>query len=213
MWQEEIQNGATWTWSDFLQAVQKGDPSKPGASRKFWRQQRTHVIARRWADVVGKEHFTVVTVPPAGSPSHILLDRFSSVLGVDPSGFAPPLRRNQSIGVASALVLRALNERLENDPLPNAKYQKFVKTRLAKNGLAGRASQEPSAGLDASWVRKRSEQAISRLRELDVAVVGDLAELRPAKVPGVDPSTVGEGEQLDAALDGLVHLISMWSRS
>jgi len=213
MWQEEIQNGATWRWEEFLHAVEHGNPEIKGPSRQFWRQQRTALIARRWAETVGRENFTLVTVPPPGAPPEVLLDRFCEVLGVETTDFAPPRRRNPSIGVASALVVRALNERLGDGTLPRARYNQLVKTTLAKNGLAHRAASEPTAGFSARWVRRRSEQMIERFEKLGVRVVGDLGDLRPARVPGVNPSKVSERDQLDAAIDGLVQLVQVWPPS
>jgi hypothetical protein len=48
---------------------------------------------------------------------------------------------------------------------------------------------------------------ITRLRELGVRVVGDLEDLRPVPVPGVDPSSVSDSERLDAAVAGLEGLV------
>jgi hypothetical protein len=213
MWQEEIQNGATWTWEEFLAAVRSGDQSVKGPSLQFWRQQRLPSIAGRWSKVVGRENFTLVTVPPAGTGPNVLLDRFSQVLGVDNAGFTPSRRKNASIGVASALVIRALNERLGDGRLTATQYKQLVKATLAKEGLAHRSPPEPHAAFDARWVRARSSAMIARLAELGVPVVGDLSDLAPSKVPGVNPSKVSDREQLEAAIDGLAHLIWVWSRS
>jgi hypothetical protein len=54
---------------------------------------------------------------------------------------------------------------------------------------------------------------LDRFRLLDLNVVGDLNDLTPAKVPGVNPSKISDREELDAALDGLAHMIRVWSRS
>jgi hypothetical protein len=54
---------------------------------------------------------------------------------------------------------------------------------------------------------------LERLKLLDLNVIGDLNDLTPAKVPGVNPSRINDREELDAALDGLAHMIRVWSRS
>lgn len=213
MWQEAVQNGATWTWPEYLDGVRAGDRSLPGPGRSFWRHQALAGIARRWAAVVGLERLTVVTVPPAGSPPGALWDRFASVVGVDPASCVPAARVNASLGAPSAQVMRALNERLAAQGLSEAAYHRFVKHRLAKRALSERASVEPRVGLDADWVRPRSEALVQRLEDLGVPVVGDLRELVGTAVPGVDPASVDAGDQLDAAVDALSELIRMWSRS
>jgi hypothetical protein len=212
MWQEEIQNGSTWSWDEFIDAIQHGNPGVRGPSRQFWRHQRTPAIAARWSRIVGKEDFRLITVPPAGAPPEMLLERFATAFGIDVTGFAPPKRRNQAIGAASATMLRELNLRLDGE-LPHHKYNQLVKHGLAKNGLSARRDQEATVGYNARWVRRRSAAMLERLKLLDLNVIGDLNDLTPSKVPGVNPSRINDREELDAALDGLAHMIRVWSRS
>lgn len=212
MWQEEVQNGSTWTWDEFIFAVEHGNPGVRGPSRAFWRHQRTPAIAARWSRVVGKENFTLVTVPPPGAKPTVLRDRFATALGIDVSDFSPPNRRNQAIGAASAMMLRELNARLGGE-LPHEKYNQLIKHSLAKTGLAARRDQEAAVGYNARWVRRRSQAMQERFEMLNLNVVGDLNDLTPVKVPGVNPSRINDREQLEAALDGLAHMIRVWSRS
>ena len=48
---------------------------------------------------------------------------------------------------------------------------------------------------------------MARLAELDLRVVGDLAELKATAVPGVHTRRVSAEQQLEAAVDGLVYLL------
>ena len=65
-------------------------------------------------------------------------------------------------------------------------------------------------GFTAEWVDVRAARQIDRLRELDVRVVGDLEDLRPVPLTGVDPSTCPPEDALAAAVDSLAYLVSVW---
>ena len=213
MWQESVKNGESGTWDEYVEAVRHGDPKRPGPARRFWRHQAATPIARRWALGVGAERFTLVTLPPAGAPPGLLWERFCSVVGLDPALFVLPSVGNESLGAASAQVMRDLNERLAG-ALSTADYNRLVK-RLAKQGLAPRrrgAPGEPAIGYDDPWVAERAQAMIDGLTRLGVRVVGDLEELRPAPVSGVAPSDVPVDAQLGAAVDAVAHLLLMWPK-
>lgn len=207
MWQESVQNYGTATWPDFVEAVREGDRENSPTARWFWKHQGIGNMARRWSHLAGKDHFWLITVPPPGQPSSLLWKRFTETAGIDDTDFQLEVRRNPSIGAASAFVLRALNERLTTDPLTKNAYQRHIKHRLAKSGLAHRDVDEPKLGLDASWVVERGLVEMEKLRGLDLTVVGDIEELRPQPVPGVGAEAITAQTQLEAALDGLEQLI------
>jgi hypothetical protein len=211
MWQESVQNGGVQTWESYLSAVRAEPKLRDGPGRKFWQHQGLASIASRWSTAVGKERFTLITVPPPGSPSSLLWDRFAQVLGIEPSAVTLGVRANPSIGPASAMVLRAMNERMEQDPLSRKAYNRFVKHLLAKEILAQRGVSEPTLGLDDAWVIERGEREVAALRALDLRVIGDLEELRPAPLKGIAPQEITVEQQLDAAVDGLVEVIRRWS--
>ena len=52
---------------------------------------------------------------------------------------------------------------------------------------------------------------IKEFRQLPVKVVGDLDDLVPMPVPGVDPAGIELRDQLDAAVDGLAEAMTLWS--
>jgi len=210
MWQESVQNNWTATWPDFLDEV-RAESGKPGVGSWFWRQQRVAGVARRWVEVVGKDHFTLITVPPKGSPPHLLWERFAGVCGLDGTAYNLDVLANPSIGAASAMVLRDLNEALADENLPNAAYLQFVKHSLAKRGLVHRQREEPVLGLDEDWVRERGELEVTRLRKQGLRVVGDLDELTPLPVPGVHTDDIPLELRYAAAIDGLAHSMVKWS--
>ena len=211
MWQEGLKNGAPWHWPDYLRDIERaGKGSETGHSRKFWRHMSYPVIARRWSEVVGPDRFTLVTVPHPGAAPKLLWDRFCSVVGLDPAPFdLSSGRTNASLGGASALVLRSLNEALPPGT-SRERYHAVVKHSLARHGMSARAATEPAIGFTGDWVAERASVQIERLRALGVTVVGDLEELRPVAAAGLDPSEVPVEEQLDAAVAALAYLVQVW---
>ncbi len=144
MWQESVKNGEAGTWAEFVGAVRHGDPRQPGPARRFWRHQAATPIARRWSRGVGADAVTIVTLPPAGSADDLLWRRFCTAVGLDPEPFDLTRAANESLGAASAEVMRTLNERL-GGALSTHDYNAVVK-RLAKRGLAPRRDREQPIG-------------------------------------------------------------------
>lgn len=212
MWLESMQNGATTTWQDYLDAVRRRD-RKSAAGRNFWRHQDIPAVAARWADTLGRDRFTLVTVPPKGAPSDLLWRRFTTVLGIEASDYDLDVLANPSIGLATALVLRRLNERLRVDGKLPAGYDRLVKHTLAKRGLVDRQGQEPRLGLDERWVTTAGKQQLAELRDAGFRVVGDLDELTPLPVPGVHADEVTTEQQLAASVDGLAVMFEAWQES
>jgi hypothetical protein len=211
MWTESTQNRGVRTWEEFLEAVRNEDMSqKPG--RWFWKHQRLSEIASRWSDAVGRDHFTLITVPPAGAPPGVLWDRFAAVAGIPDGLCDTEVRSNPGIDAASALVLRALNERLALDEFTPQQYQRLVKGALAKQGLVKRGRESVPLGIDDRWVRRRSKDELTKLRKLDLRVVGDIAELEARPVPGVHTKNVSAEQQLEAALEGLAFMVNRRAR-
>lgn len=209
MWQESIQNGGKLTWAAFLKGVRE-----ERRGNQFWRQQGVATWAKRWSGVVGTENVVLVTAPPKGAPANLLWERYAGVVGIDPASCDLEVTSNPSLGLASTLVLRQLNEALADKPLKRSEYHSRVKRVLAKQGMAQHRREEPVLGLDESWVYARSEKEIAALRKTGCPVVGDLAELTSYAVPGVQPSDVSVEEQLAAAVRGLSHAVRdlTWAR-
>lgn len=213
MWIETVQNRGKRTWPEFLDGVRSRDGAvKPGPW--FWKHQRISEITERWMDAVGRDHFTLVTVPPKGAPPSVLWERFCQVAGIEPTLVdLDDVRANPGLDAASALVLRALNERLEGLDLSARDYDRLVKHSLAKRGLVQRGREKVPLGLDEAWVRRRSRSDLQKLRSLAPRVLGDLAELEAVAVPGVHTDDVTGEQQLEAALDGMAFLITTMARA
>lgn len=143
MWQETVQNGRAWGFEDYLADAEAKRPhategtwdkQTPGGT--FWRQQHQARILGVWADLVGAEHTTLVTLPHPGADRDLLTQRFEELLGLPVgSGFAerrPPQTGNPSLGLPSVLVLRQLNELLDARGLSYPAGHKLRKAVLAK---------------------------------------------------------------------------------
>ena len=66
--------------------------------KRFWRQQSAGQIVQRWAEGVGADHVTVITVPPPGAPSELLWQRFCQVAGIAAADWVEAPRANESLG-------------------------------------------------------------------------------------------------------------------
>lgn len=204
MWQEAMQNRRSWSWQEYVEAVRTGTGD---AGKAFWRQQGADRIIRTWASVLGKDAVTVITVPPKGAPSGALWDRFCEVLGVEQVEWADAPRANESLGLASALMMGRLNERVAG--AERATYNKRVKS-LAKKVLPARQAREDSIGFAVPpWLVERSERRDQGIAAAGVRILGDLHELQPLDIAGGDPTSPATEQQLEAALDLLAALVQM----
>jgi hypothetical protein len=199
MWQEALKNGQHITYDDYVAAVSE---RAEGLGRRFWREQEAAAISKRWGEAPGVAGVTVVTVPRPGAPFDLLWQRFAEALGVEPAGVEMPASANESLGAASAEVLRLLNSRVED--LDYGQYVRRVKQPLAKRTLGRRRAEEPAVGFEPPpWLQQRSRRMIAALRDSGARIIGDLAELEPLTVPGVAPGAVPVEDQLAAAVAGL----------
>ncbi len=214
MWQETVQNGRTWTFDDYRAGVESWRPGHrddsrepPESGRTFWRQQNLVRIARTWSSLGAP--VSLVTVPPPRAPREQLWERFCAVLRTPPAGFAPARMDNESVGAASTLVIRRLNELLEEAGLPFPEGTDLRKGLLAKQVLAARRGEEPAIGLPvAPWVREHAAHMVAALTDLGVSLIGSWDDLVPVDVPGVDPSTIDAALVAEAAVAGLAGVLA-----
>ncbi len=218
MWQETVQNGRTWTFADYLAGARDSRPRperRPEevttAGKTFWRQQNVVRLSRNWSAAGAR--VVLLTVPPPGAPKDVLRDRFLSVLGVSADGLVAAPEANESIGAASAMVLRRVNELLEEAGLPSPAGQHLRKTVLAKAVMAARRGSEPAIGLPVEpWVHAHAATMVARLEDLGVELVGEWSDLTPVDVPGVDPAAIDGADIAEAASAALAGLLAQQIR-
>ena len=214
MWQETLQNGRSWSWAEYVAGVEADRPgARDGrpvtdAGRAFWIQQDLARMAGTWAEVFGVEQVTVVTVPPPGADRDLLWERFAAVAGPELAGLGGVPEANESLGAASALVVRRLNELLDEAGVPFPRGHEVRKRLLTKQVLAARRADEPAIGLPvAAWVPEETARQRRALEDLGVRLVGEWDDLAPVPVPGIDPADVTEAEVTEAAVAGLSGLV------
>ena len=192
-WQENLQNGLTWTWAEFCASVTDQPGAPAAAGDRFWKQHDLPSIVERWSAAVGTDHVHLVTVPPTGTASEVLWHRFGEAIGVDLSRYpvqVDRVDRNAGLDRAAAEMLLRLNTAL-GERLDRAAYAQHVKRVISKQVLGSRVPRLPirlEPG-DFDWATERSLQVVATLERSGVDVIGDLAELIPAAQPAVDPAS------------------------
>ncbi|WP_232679419.1 hypothetical protein [Nocardioides sp. R-C-SC26] len=219
MWQESLQNGHSWTWEEYLDAAEAARPGErgsqagsAGAGTHFWRRQGLARVVRNWSAVAGTDGVTVVTVPPAGSPSGVLEERFAGACGVPIETGLDLDRRNESLGLASSLALRQLNENLDarGRAYPAGAYVR--KRVVAKTVLAARRAAESPLRVDPMpWMHQESTRLRAAVERAGVGVVGDLDDLVPRPVPGVGVGEVDGADVAASALAALAELVVLYA--
>ncbi|MGZ6796564.1 MAG: hypothetical protein ACXVEU_12970 [Nocardioidaceae bacterium] len=183
-WQQHVKTRSNVTYQAFVERVVQRK------ARHFWSVQDVASVAQRWGGRLPPDRVHVVTVPPAGAPLDVLLTRFCSAVGLDPSG----LRRDQaatndSMGYEQTELLRRVNLAL-GDRLPNPRqgYNSTVKFWFAEAVLAQQPVKQrlalPPERWD--WCRAVSREIVEQIEQAGYDVVGDLADLIPQQ-----PRTVG----------------------
>lgn len=163
----------------------------------------------RWLAHLPAERVHVVTVPPPGADRGLLWTRFLSVGGLD-EAWAPLEARaaNESVGVAEAQVLRALNGALGGRSRRGRSLHPLVRDVVA-GALAGR----PTARVELPpahhpWVSDDAAATRTWLEASGVHLVGDLADLEPPAVSTtyVDPD-VPHPDVVAAAVAALAAVV------
>lgn len=216
MWQETVQNGRSWTWEEYVDGAAASAPGngrgvadRETAAGTFWRQQHLARIVGDWAARVGAERTTLVTLPPPGADRSVLPTRFAEAAGLPIDTAAPVPVANESLGLASVLMLREVNEALTAQGLAFPQGTRLRKKVLAKTALAALTSDEPRLGLEVTdWVRTQTAATVETLRGSGVRLVGTWDDLDPVTVRGASPAEVDTTLVARAAVTGLVEVIA-----
>ncbi len=152
-WQTAVRSGRTDSWPDFRKRIRRagGLRSRMGkfsdqTAARFRRFQDVPRMLQAWGQQVPPERLHVVTVPASSTDPRLLWERFAGVIGLDPDLCPTPERANESLGYASAELLRRVNVALGEVPL--SEYNATVREHLAGQVLAPRSAQEARPRLD-----------------------------------------------------------------
>jgi hypothetical protein len=201
-WQQAVVLGSTITWQEFADSVRTPDGGSLRAGMGFAMSHDLLAVLDVWGRVVPPDRIHLVTVPPAGAPTELLLRRFAHAVGIPAEAWrtdVPP--RNDSLGAVEVETLRRLNVHLAGQ-LPAAAYRFVVEQGIREHWRfeGSRRLVLPAADLD--WVAQRSEALIAVLGERGYDVTGHLDDLRPALLASTVASTVASaGDRFDEVSD------------
>jgi hypothetical protein len=191
-WQQDLRNGATASYEDWLRVVLDPDRPKPSP---FWRPHHHDQAVARWADAVGPERVTVIA---ADERDHAFTLRvFERLVGLRPGTLAAvPELANRSLSLYESEALRALNVEFAARGIGKAQQSTIGHAGVAFE-LRTRpiGSSEPRIETPQWAVDRAGEIArdmVSAIAGSGVHVVGDLDSL--AEVPATrtdgDPGPV-----------------------
>jgi hypothetical protein len=206
-WQQRVQARHTYPYDEFLRAVVARDE----LAADLWLNQDLGRVLEHWSAHVPPGRIHVVTAPQVGSEGS-LLDRFCSVVGLDPAGLqSSAARSNKSLGFAQAELLRRVNVAL-GDRFPSSR-QGYA--RLGKVFLAGRVLQRQAAEPlrlppeYAEWCTSTTDAWIAQVREAGYDLVGRASDLRPSPEAFAAAPEVDERLLLEVAVTALADVLEV----
>ncbi|HET7689634.1 MAG TPA: hypothetical protein VFK41_04610 [Nocardioidaceae bacterium] len=210
IWQTGARNYGVRPWRTFVSELTAEPENRANAAwRRFLRVYDVPRMLDSWLAHVPRERVHVVTVPQSGAEPDLLWRRFAATVGVDP-GVATqlPAPANESIGHASAELVRRVNTALGHDR--SMAVHKASTVVLSDQILARRRSSETpvtgNAALRAFGARWNGVVRDAVLAS-GVSVSGDLDDLPLEPADGPDrlsrPTT---DEVLSAAADSIEQL-------
>jgi hypothetical protein len=189
-WQQYVQNGLRTRYPMWLDHMLNKPPyEKPTPT--FWRRHSHGDLVRRWADVVGPDHLTVIVLDE--SNRRMLLDTFEALLAL-PSGVLQPEEglTNRSLTAGEIEVIRRINEEFKARNWPDSMYGAIARNGIAKQLLVRQPSRDEPTILTPTWAlegaAKRGAAAVASIEATGVRVIGDLASMSaiPDPAPGAD---------------------------
>jgi hypothetical protein len=193
-WQQHVRNTHTQSYRGYLERRSRERGELPPAQMQeiwdterhqtFWRSYAYGALVRRWQSLVGDQQVRVVTLPPPGSPSNLLWDRFRAALDVaalpETAPKLPPFIANMGSTRAEAIFLHALNVEAKRRGW-NRKTANELQQRLLSSGFLERPSRGGPLLLPGAYltrVRAWADIDIADVSSTGVSVYGDVEDLR-----------------------------------
>ena len=188
-WQQFIQNQNTFGFEEFLRkTLDDPHPTKPPV---FWRRHRHDDLVRRWADLVGPDHVTVVALNEGDRD--MVLRAFEQITGLRAGTLEPdPTIQNRSMTVPEIETIRAFNIAFKEKKLPSLLYMRIMRfgaTFVMQQRTP--SPDEPKLELP-DWsvepIREIATEMMDGIRATGVRVVGDLNDMLYVPKPRVGPA-------------------------
>ena len=188
-WQQFIQNQNTIAFEEFLKkTLDDPHPAKPPV---FWRRHRHDDLVKRWADLVGPDHLTVVALNEGDRD--MVLRAFEQITGLKTGTLEPdPTIQNRSMTVPEIETIRHFNIAFKEKNLPSLLYMRIMRFG-ATFVMQQRTPQpdEPKIELP-DWsvepIRAIATEMMDNIRATGVRVVGNLDDLLYVPPPRVGPA-------------------------
>lgn len=199
MWQEDLKAGGTTGFGAYVRGLQEQE--RAGKAKAPWIHLDPPTVAARWAAALSADRVHVITVPPAGSPTDLLLERFARVLDVDPARLEPEDRpSNSSLGQVQAEVLRRVNAELPEEVHRRYVYGDVVKRQFGAQVLGAQEKQRILVPAKfRPWCEEVSERQVAALAEGGYRVEGSLEDLRCTEAAFAEGSTRPSEREVAAA--------------
>jgi hypothetical protein len=213
-WQQELKSGKTEGYAEYLRRLR--DYQARGLTRHPWIQLDPVRVLSRWQDLLPPDQVHVVTVPPRGSPTDLLLARFCSVLDVDPASLEPHLRAsNTSLGMAQAELLRRVNGELSDEHRRRQVYGDVGKRFFASQVLGSQRGERILVPDELrEWCVSVAEDQIRAIDEAGYDVVGTLEDLRCSESAFAAEDTGPDEEAVSrAAVEALGTVLTLRSEA
>jgi hypothetical protein len=198
-WQEDLKAGGTTGFGSYLRGLQAQE--RAGKARTPWIHLDPPAVASRWAAALSADRVHVVTVPPPGSPTDLLLERFARVLEVDPAQLEPEQSpSNSSLGLVQAEVLRRVNAEL-----PEEVHRRYVYGDVVKRSFGAQVlgAQERRRILVPdrfrSWCVEVADRQVVELEKAGYPVEGSLEDLRCADAAFAEAGAKASEREVAAA--------------
>lgn len=187
-WQQFVQNQNTFGFDEFLRkTLDDPHPAKPPV---FWRRHRHDDLIRRWADLVGPDHLTVVALNEGDRD--MVLRAFEQITGLKTGTLAAdPTIQNRSMTLPEIETIRHFNIAFKEKNLPSLLYMRIMRFG-ATFVMQQRTPQpdEPKIELP-EWsvepIRAIATEMMDNVRATGVRVVGDLDDMLYIPKPRVGP--------------------------
>ncbi|MGI9155266.1 MAG: hypothetical protein ACR2FG_01300 [Marmoricola sp.] len=189
-WQQYAQNQKVASYPEWLDAM-LNHPDDTSLTPSFWRRHRHDQVVRRWADVAGADHVTVIAVDQADR--RMLLRTFEQLVGLEPETLVPPdVEANRSLTFPEVEMLREFNRRFGAHTWSSADYTRLVRFGAARHLQRRSPGPDEPRLLTPAWAvdaaNEVAAEMVRGIRASGVRVVGDLDAL----VDAGPASAVGE---------------------